>query len=94
MRTSPFTKQDSDKNVHFLVKKTKEAATNANYAVTTILPISGDVPYSIRLYSALFYLAAVAAVFVYLLWTGYEATLHTQFLSPYLGDHALPNSNE
>jgi hypothetical protein len=93
MRTSPFNKQDSDKNVHFLVKKTKEAASNAHYAVTSIFPNSGDVPHSIRLCSALFYLVSVAVVFTYLLWTGYEATLHTEFLAPYLGNHAFPNRN-
>jgi hypothetical protein len=61
--------------------------------VTGIFPNSGDVPHSIRLYSALFYLVSVAAVFTYLLYSGYQTTLNTQFLAPYLGNHALPNRN-
>ena len=93
MRTSPFVKVDSDKDVHFLVKKTKEAATNAHYAVTSIFPNSGDVPHSIRLYSALFYLVVIAAVFIYLFTTGYNAALGTEFLSPYLGNNAPPAKN-
>ncbi len=69
MRTSPFVKTDSDKSVHFLVKKVKVVATNAHNAVVTgVFPISGGVPHSIRLYSALFYLSVVSAVFIYLLY--------------------------
>jgi hypothetical protein len=93
MRTSPFVKIDSDKDVHFLVKKSKQAATNVHNTVTGIFPNSGDVPHSIRLYSALFYLGVVCAAFAYLLTTGYKTTLNTQFLSPYLGNNAPPDSN-
>jgi hypothetical protein len=72
MRTSPFNKQASDKEIHFFVKKSKEAATNVHDVITKIFPISGDVPHSIRIYSAIFYLAVVCAAFVYLFMTGTE----------------------
>jgi hypothetical protein len=78
MRTSPFTpKAESDKTVHFLVKKSKQAANNVHNTITGIFPNSGDVPHSIRLYSAVFYLAVVCAAFVYLFMTGYRSTLKT-----------------
>jgi hypothetical protein len=93
MRTSPFNKIDSDKDIHFLVKKSKEVGTNVHNTITGIFPNSGDVPHSIRLYSAMFYLAVVCATFAYLLTTGYESALHTQFLAPYFGNNAEPDSN-
>jgi hypothetical protein len=94
MRTSPFTpKVASDKEIHFLVKKSKQAANGVHNTITGIFPNSGDVPHSIRLYSALFYLVVICGTFAYLFTTGYNQTLNTQFLAPYLGNNAMPDKN-
>jgi hypothetical protein len=94
MRTSPFNKVDSDKDVHFLVKKSKQAANDVHDTITGIFPNSGDVPHSIRLYSAVFYLVVLCGTFAYLFTTGYNSTLHTEFLAPYSeGNHDAPDKN-
>jgi hypothetical protein len=93
MRTSPFNKQELNKDIHFLAKKSKEAATNVHDVITSIFPIAGEVPHSIRIYSAVFYLLVVCAAFAYLFVTGYRAALGAQFLIPYSGNNASPDEN-
>jgi hypothetical protein len=85
MHASPFLKEESEQDVHFLRKQSRIATIKVNNVVTDFFPNSNDVPLSIRFWMALTYVVVIIACFVALFYTGYTTALKTTFLSPYTG---------